>query len=129
MIQILLVEDEILHARLIRKNLEYLKLVCNIVHVTHGQDAFNQMQTFVEQAQHFIVLLDLNLPDMHGLRILQTMHQSEDLKHIRVIVLSTSDDPAELGEIRALGYPHFMVKPPNYRVLVDRIEALWEESL
>ncbi|MFZ4827892.1 MAG: response regulator [Phototrophicaceae bacterium] len=129
MIEILLVEDEILHARLIRKNLEYLKLECHIVHVTHGYDAIKQMHDFVAQQQKFVVLLDLNLPDMHGLRILQTMCQDDNLQHIRVIVLSTSDDPAELGEIRALGYPYFMVKPPNYRLLMDRIEALWEDSV
>ncbi|HEY0947097.1 MAG TPA: PAS domain S-box protein [Opitutaceae bacterium] len=68
------------------------------------------------------VLLDLNLPRIHGIEILKTIRQSRP--GARVIVLSGNLTPESRQELRALGQTEFLDKPYDLEVLAGRLRAV-----
>jgi CheY-like chemotaxis protein len=61
---------------------------------------------------HFL-LLDLNLPKVDGFEVLRRLRASEKLKDIPVLIVSSSDSPADRGRAAELGAGYFR-KTPNY---------------
>lgn len=62
-----------------------------------------------------LVFLDLNMPGKNGLEALQEIRQSEKLKTLPVIILSTSDDASDIDEAQKRGANFFITKPLSYR--------------
>ena len=120
--RILLVEDEAIN----REMLEYcLADSYDVVSAETGAAALD-----VIRAQHeslSLVLLDLHLPDMHGLDILRRIRADEDFGRLPVIVL-TSDGDAEV-ECLSLGAMDFIPKPyPRPEIILARIQRSVELS-
>jgi CheY-like chemotaxis protein len=61
-----------------------------------------------------LIFLDLNMPVMSGKEFLQKLKQRESLAHIPVIVLSTTNRPETIRELRALGAADFIIKPSEF---------------
>lgn len=81
-----------------------------------GQQAIE----FIERAEHdpaapcpHFLLLDLNLPKRDGFQVLERLRQSEKCKDIPVIVITSSDAPADQRQAAELGAGYFR-KPPSY---------------
>jgi len=64
-----------------------------------------------------LVVLDLNMPTMTGFEVLQEIRKDEKLKTIPVVVLSASDDAADIKRCYALGASGYIVKPGNHEDL------------
>jgi DNA-binding response OmpR family regulator len=60
-----------------------------------------------------VLLLDINLPKVDGFEVLRTVRASTRYKEIPVLVVTSSDSPADRGEAAKLGASYFR-KPPNY---------------
>ncbi len=88
-------------------------------HVTNGADALLRHQ----QAE--LILLDLGLPDIHGLEVLRKLRLVSD---VPVIILTAQDD--ERSVVRGLrqGADDFLIKPVGLSVLLARIEAVARRS-
>jgi DNA-binding response OmpR family regulator len=72
-----------------------------------------------------IVILDIMLPNMSGLDILEHIKQDQDLKKIPVIMFSNRDEPADMKRAFSLGADRFYVKAmTDLSVLVETIEEL-----
>ena len=69
-----------------------------------------------------LVLLDLGLPDMNGIEILEWMAEWEWLSKIPVIVFTASEDPEHERSAYALGVRRYMRKPEDYRALVEAVK-------
>jgi DNA-binding response OmpR family regulator len=87
------------------------------IHVAlDGQQAID----FIEQAEtdpnapcpHFL-LLDINLPKADGFEVLARLRASEKCKDVSVLVVSSSDSPADRAQAASLGAGYFR-KPPSY---------------
>ncbi len=70
------------------------------------------------------VLLDLNLPGMNGLDVLQRMRGHEHWRCVPVIMLSGSSRPAEVRNAHLAGANSYVTKPLDPRPLRDRLETL-----
>ncbi len=66
-----------------------------------------------------LIVLDLGLPDIAGLEILEWMAESKWLAKIPVIVFTASEDPAHEQIAYVLGVRRYMRKPGDYGALVD----------
>jgi len=66
-----------------------------------------------------LIVLDLGLPDIDGLEILEWMAESKWLAKIPVIVFTASEDPAHEQMAYVLGVRRYMRKPGDYGALVD----------
>jgi len=122
-VTILLVEDDLGHARLIEKNLRRANITNDIVKATDGQQAVDYL--FGNgRAQSLLVLLDLNLPVLDGYQVLKRMKADERTKHIPVIMLTTTDDSREVSRCYELGCNVYITKPVDYERFSEAIRKL-----
>lgn len=78
-----------------------------------------------------IVLLDLNMPGRGGHEILREIRADDALRGIPVIVLSSSDSPADVREAYRNGANCYLRKPAGlaeYRALALQLDAFWFRS-
>jgi CheY-like chemotaxis protein len=75
-------------------------------------------------ARSLLVLLDLNLPDMTGIDILQKLKADDKLKRAPVIVLTTTDDKREIERCYELGANVYITKPVEYEHFANAIRQL-----
>ncbi|HEY9257038.1 response regulator [Chitinophaga sp.] len=101
---------------------EFFKLALHTIreHISfaaagNGQDALDQLTTAVCTPD--LIFLDMNMPLMNGLTFLQKIKASATLKHIPVIIYSTSDEPHEISMARSMGAVDFVTKPTKFEEL------------
>ena len=73
-----------------------------------------------------LILLDLNMPRMDGREVLVEISQDESLRHLPVIVLTSSADEREILQLYRLRCSSYIVKPVDFNDLVHIIETLKE---
>jgi len=64
-----------------------------------------------------IVFLDLNMPGKNGFEVLQELRLSRDLRHLPIVVLSTSTDETSISQSMLLGANFYITKPSDYAQL------------
>ncbi|MDX1907290.1 MAG: response regulator [Bacteroidia bacterium] len=120
---IMLIEDDPGHASLIKRNLRRSAIPSSyqIITLEDGKEAL-EMLKFVDtsrKSSRLVVLLDLNLPVISGMELLETIKQNEHMRHIPVFVLSTTDDPQEIEKCYELGCNIYITKPVDHEQFSD----------
>ena len=69
-----------------------------------------------------LIILDMELPDMHGLKLLQQIKERDEYCHIPVIILSGSSDPEIVRKSLKLGASDFIKKPFHVEEFVLKVE-------
>ena len=128
-VAILMIEDDEGHARLIEKNIRRAGVTNEIIPFRDGTSAVNYLLGSDNSGRNAIgrpslVLLDLNLPDMTGIDILQRLKANEHTKTTPVIVLTTTDDAREIQRCYDLGANVYITKPLNYDSFANAIRQL-----
>ncbi|MCO5070089.1 MAG: response regulator [Rhizobiaceae bacterium] len=128
-VTIVMVEDDEGHARLIEKNIRRAGVNNEIIPFTNGTDALNYMfgpdgSGEVSAGRHLLILLDLNLPDMTGIDILERVKANQHTKPAPVVVLTTTDDAREIQRCYELGANVYITKPVNYEGFANAIRQL-----
>ena len=128
-VTIILIEDDPGHARLIEKNVRRAGVNNMIRLYTDGTSAMAYLfghdadgRRNVDSTQ--LVLLDLNLPDMSGIDILRRIKADDLLKRLPVVVLTTTDDKAEIQRCYDLGCNVYITKPVDYESFAIAIRQL-----
>lgn len=78
----------------------------------------------VSKDRYLLVLLDLNLPDMSGIRILEQIKSNEHTRRLPVVVLTTTDDETEIQKCYDLGANVYITKPVDYEGFANAIKNL-----
>ena len=113
---ILLVEDTEEHAMLIRRALEEGRLRQRLFAVRDGQAALDFLYNRGDYADKEanpkpdIILLDLNLPKVHGLEVLEQIKGEESLRDIPVVVLTASDVAKDIVRSYLVGAESYVMK-------------------
>jgi CheY-like chemotaxis protein len=123
-VTIVMIEDDDGHARLIEKNIVRAGVKNPIVHFTTGGAAMEYLMRHHQSTGSLLILLDLNLPDMTGIDILQSLKADETLKKAPVIVLTTTDDKREIERCYELGCSVYITKPVEYEHFANAIRQL-----
>ena len=128
-VDILLVEDDPGHARLIEKNLRRASLSNQITIAPDGEQALDflfQRGAYADKqvSTSLLVLLDLNLPIVDGYQVLQAMKADARTRSIPVVVLTTTDDAREVKRCYDLGCNVFLSKPVSYERFAEAINSL-----
>jgi CheY-like chemotaxis protein len=127
-VNIIMIEDDEGHARLIEKNIRRAGISNDIRHFTDGTSALNYLYddpTGPARNGPALMLLDLNLPDMSGIDILARIKaEGSVLKRTPVVVLTTTDDKVEIQRCYDLGCNVYITKPVNYESFADAIRQL-----
>ncbi len=125
--KILLVEDDPDHAELIMEVLETENVQKEIILLKDGLEALNYFQKYEEngaQIRVSLVILDLNLPKIHGMKVLKILKQNSRFSSIPVAILSTSSDDETIEEVYKNGDDNYISKPTLYEDFVERVKAL-----
>lgn len=126
---VLIVEDDDGHARLIEKNLRRAGIENEMLRFTDGQ----QILDFLfrrgegrkrEQHTSYLLLLDIRIPKMDGIEVLRQVKQDEELRKLPVIMLTTMDDPREVGVCHDLGCSNYIVKPVDFDKFAEVLSRL-----
>ena len=126
-VNIIMVEDDEGHARLIEKNIRRAGISNDLTHFTDGTSALDYIFDDPQGPNHAgpaLVLLDLNLPDMSGTDILAKIKGHEKLHAVPVVILTTTDDKQEIQRCYDLGCNVYITKPVNYESFADAIRQL-----
>ncbi|WP_448502387.1 response regulator [Sphingomonas sp.] len=126
-VNIVMVEDDEGHARLIEKNIRRAGISNKIKHFADGTSALDHLFNAPDgpvMNGPALVLLDLNLPDMSGTDILAKIKGDDRLKRTPVVVLTTTDDKVEIQRCYDLGCNVYITKPVNYESFADAIRQL-----
>ncbi|MGZ4967182.1 MAG: response regulator [Chthoniobacterales bacterium] len=78
-----------------------------------------------------LVLLDLNLPDMHGADVLQRLQQNPATADIPVVVLSANATPSQIERLLSAGARNYLTKPFDidpFLAVIDEFMAVPNES-
>ena len=126
-VNIVMIEDDEGHARLIERNIRRAGISNEIRHFLDGGTAIDYL--FKDEKGPALngpalVLLDLNLPDMSGTDILSKIKSEPRLKRTPVVVLTTTDDKVEIQRCYDLGCNVYITKPVNYESFADAIRQL-----
>ncbi len=128
-ITILLVEDDMAHAEIVRRNLEDFRVANKLVHVSDGQAALDYLflrNGFVDASAYprpSLILLDLRLPKVDGLDVLRSIKSDEKLRLIPVVVLTTSEAEADMVSAYGCGAGSYLVKPVDFEKFTQLLET------
>lgn len=128
-VTIIMIEDDEGHARLIEKNIRRAGVNNAILPFTNGTAALSYLfgadgSGEVSQGRSLLILLDLNLPDMTGIEILEKVKSNTHTKRTPVVVLTTTDDAREIQRCYDLGANVYITKPVNYESFAHAIRQL-----
>jgi len=124
---VLLVEDSFMDVDLTRELLAMefvnmdLQVVCD---GTEACDYFCKQGKYERVATPDLVFLDLSMPKMDGLQVLEFLGSRPGLKHIIVIVLSGSDYERDIAAAKELGAVDYIVKPLSLEAIRRVIKNL-----
>ena len=128
-VSIVMIEDDDGHATLIERNIRRAGVSNDIKPCRNGHEAMTYLfgedgSGEVSAGRHLLVLLDLNLPDMSGIDILEKIKANEHTKRSPVVGLTTTDDQREIQRCYDLGANVYVTKPVNYDGFANAIRQL-----
>ncbi len=135
-VKIIMVEDDLGHARLIERNIRRAGVNNEIIPFTTGRDALNFILDEVDDMpananvagqggdRAFLILLDLNLPDMSGIDVLAKLKASSRAHRIPIVILTTTDDRVEIARCYDLGCSVYITKPLEYEAFANSVRQL-----
>jgi len=128
-IELIIVEDNMGHAGLIKISLEEEGISNNIYHFINGKQAldflFQKGQgPHRETNARYILLLDIRMPGLSGIEVLKKIKGDKKLCRMPVIMLTTADDPHDMEQCYDLGCNAYMVKHVSYEKLKQEIRNL-----
>jgi CheY-like chemotaxis protein len=88
-----------------------------------AMEALSMLQSHLPLPDY--IFLDINMPLMDGKACLKELKSIPELKHIPVIMYSTSTDTREIRECYNLGAEDFLIKPNNYEKLVHDLTSIF----
>jgi DNA-binding response OmpR family regulator len=126
---ILLVEDDKRDLELTLVALERSQLANEVIVVRDGAQALDYLMRegdfrMREEGNPAVVLLDLKLPKVNGLEVLQRVRATASLRSMPVVMLTSSQEESDVVKSYELGVNAYVVKPVEFRQFVAAIADL-----
>jgi CheY-like chemotaxis protein len=123
-VEILLAEDNPNDAELTMRALRKNNLANNLVWVKDGEQALDfifSTGTYSNRIKGHprLIMLDLKMPKVNGIEVLQRIKSNEVTKIIPVVMLSSSAEERDIVESYKLGVNSYLVKPVDFTKFVD----------
>jgi len=125
--QILVVEDDRDDVVLLTHQLTKAKIKDHVVFIDDGKEALD----FLRQAPFppIAIFLDLHLPGLSGVELLEKVRQEPRLKAVPVIVMTGYNDPHDVKKCNELGITAFLRKPINLTTFIKAVADLFQEKV
>ena len=117
--RILIVDDSPTIRKMVRASLRSLDSF-DFLEAANGLDAIEQ----VALGPVALMILDLNMPDMHGVDVLEFLRHHPSSREVPVVVLTTRGDESSRDAAIAAGATHYMTKPFVPQALLSTVKGL-----
>ena len=127
--RILLVEDNERDVELTLTALEEHNLANEVVTVRDGAEALDYLHNRGQFAGHanglpVVALLDLKMPKVDGLEVLRQMRSDPTLRHVPVVMITSSREEQDLVNSYQLGVNAYVVKPVDFQKFVESVKQI-----
>ena len=128
-VTIMIAEDDEGHAELIMEQLRSAGVSNEIIHFRDGQELWDYLmgagqRTSQHDSHGFLLLLDIVMPRLDGLEVLQRIKADKQWHNLPIIMLTTTDDPREIEKCRTLGCNCYITKPMEYERFTEMLKRL-----
>jgi CheY-like chemotaxis protein len=118
---VLYIEDDPVNFTLVERILEF-RPTLTLMHARTGANGVELAQTYRPK----LILLDLNLPDMHGSEVLRRLQMESQTATVPVVVLSADATPSQIERLLTAGARNYLTKPFDidpFLAVVDEMVA------
>ncbi|MDZ8187721.1 MAG: response regulator [Nostoc sp. ChiSLP02] len=127
---ILLVEDERADVFRIQRAFQKANATSALEVVSDGEQAIHYLsgQSIYQDRDRYpipiLILLDLKLPRYSGFEVLTWLRNESNIKHLPVVVLTSSEQQIDIDRAYSLGANSYLVKPPDTNTLLEMARSL-----
>lgn len=125
--EVLLVEDSDDDLELTKLGFQRAKLAIRLHHVPNGEECMSFLRKegkYAGAVTPDLILLDLNTPRMSGIEVLQEVGKDEALRHLVIVVLTSSKADEDVLRSYKLRCNSYLVKPINFEGFAKMIQQL-----
>ncbi|OGI06546.1 MAG: hypothetical protein A2Y40_07570 [Candidatus Margulisbacteria bacterium GWF2_35_9] len=120
---ILLIEDDQVDFLALKRCFEELNVQNPLVQAMDGEDAMSYLKDPANE-KPFLILLDINMPKLNGLELLNIIKYDRKFKNIPVIILSTSSNKKDIDECFGFSVAGFFNKEMDYETYKKTIKTI-----
>ena len=127
MLHILLVDDDAIDVMNVQRAFKRNNILNPLYVANDGLEALALLRGtggIAIPGERRLILLDLNMPRMNGLEFLRELREDPDVRHLTVVVLTTSDDERDKIEAYNLNVAGYILKPVTFGAFVEAMSAL-----
>ena len=124
---ILLVEDSAKDIELTLAALEDSHLANRVTVLRDGSEALDYLHAHSscsDEGFPAVMLLDIKMPKISGIEVLRAIKSSSEMKHVPVVMLTSSREGPDLTECYELGANGYVVKPVDFTEFFEAVKAL-----
>ncbi len=128
---VLLVEDDLNDIFLVKRAFKMAQIQNPLQVVTDGQEAISYLRGEGKYAdrEHYplpkLMVMDIRMPRKSGFEVLEAAKgESRVLRRIPVVIVSSSEDPADINRAYELGANAYMIKPVDFRAVEHLFESI-----
>lgn len=135
---LIMVDDDEDDQLIAREAFEEIGLKARLVFLDNGQSLVDYLQgnePYADREHHpmpSMVMLDINMPRMNGLEVLEYVKADSVFKSLPIVVLTNSGDPETIRRCYEMGASSYIRKPLEYAELkkaLDNIRRYWFETV
>jgi CheY-like chemotaxis protein len=129
-VEILLVEDNMDDAEMTIRALRKKNLSNRLTHLTDGEEALDflfgkgKFEGRDINLKPKLILLDLKMPKIDGMEVLEKVKSNSETKKIPVVVLTSSKEDPDLKKCYELGANSYIVKPVEFESFINAVSEL-----
>jgi CheY-like chemotaxis protein len=120
-VTVLLVEDDLNDIFLVKRSFKLARIDNPLQVVTDGQEAMDYLRgagRYADRETHplpKLIVMDIRMPRKSGFEVLEWVKRDRLLHRIPVVIVTSSENPADINRAYELGANAYMVKPMDYR--------------
>jgi CheY-like chemotaxis protein len=134
---ILIAEDDDGHFLLIKKHLKEMGFKSRVIRFIDGQEILDFLLEYDKKeddtGQHnYLLILDIRMPKMNGIEVLEQIKKYPKLKTIPVVMLTSSDSPVDIKRCAKIGCNDYVIKPldkENFREVINKVASTFLMSI
>jgi len=124
------VEDDQGHAVLLQRILKRVGVENSILHFKNGETflkyCYEHLLIHYEPDMRYVIFLDIRMPKIDGIEVLEQIKTHEELRKIPVIMLTTTGNQHDIDICYAKGCNSYICKPYNFHDIQDVLKNLIE---
>lgn len=127
---VLLAEDNADDVIFIQRAIRKAGASVSLQHVENGSEAMSYLlgEDFYSDRERYpfpaLIITNMKMPRMNGLELLAWIKQQPSLKHLPVLVMSSSEDADEMSKVAALGGSSYFVKTSSLGALTEVVKQM-----